>query len=60
MRKLKRFTKIELEPNQKKTVEFEITKSDLKFYGINNDWIVEDGKFSVIINDLKAEFNFKN
>ena len=60
LRKLKRFTKIELEPNQKKTVEFEITKSDLKFYGINNDWIVEDGKFSVIINDLKAEFNFKN
>ena len=60
LRKLKRFTKIELEPNQKKTVEFEITKSDLKFYGINNDWVVEDGKFSVIINDLKAEFNFKN
>ena len=60
LRKLKRFTKIELDPNQKKTVEFEITKSDLKFYGINNDWIVEDGKFSVIINDLKAEFNFKN
>jgi len=60
LRKLKRYTKIELEPNQKETIEFVISKSDLKFYGINNEWIVEDGKFTVMINDLEAEFNFKN
>ena len=60
LRKLKRYTKIELEPNQKKTVEFIISKEDLKFYGINKEWIVEEGKFSVIINDLTSEFNFKN
>ena len=60
LRKLKRYTKIELEPNQKETVEFIISKEDLKFYGINKEWIVEEGKFSVIINDLSSEFNFKN
>ena len=35
-------------------------KDDFKFYGIENKWIVEDGKFSVLIDDLKKEFKYKN
>jgi len=60
LKKLKRFTKIELNPNEKSTIKFVLNNDDLKFYGTNNNWIVEDGKFSVIIDDLKKEFNYVN
>ena len=59
LRKLKRFTKIELEPSEKRTVTFTIGIEDLKFYGKENKWIVEEGKFSLMINSLSKEFNFK-
>jgi beta-glucosidase len=59
LKKLKRFTKIELEPSEKRTIEFTIGIDDLKFYGKENKWIVEEGKFSLIINNLTKEFNFK-
>ena len=52
LKKLKRFTKIELKPSQVRTVNFTISSDDLKFYGIENNWIVEEGKFSVIVNNL--------
>jgi len=44
---LKRFKKVELEPEGNKIVEFEITANDLKFVGINNNWIVEPGYFNL-------------
>ena len=59
LKKLKRFTKIELKPSQVRTVNFTISSDDLKFYGIENNWIVEEGKFSVIVNNLSKDFNFK-
>ena len=59
LRKLKRFTKIELEPSEKRTVAFTIGIEDLKFYGKENKWIVEEGKFSLMINSLSKDFNFK-
>ena len=59
LKKLKRFTKIELKPSEVRTVNFTISSDDLKFYGIDNNWIVEEGKFSVIINELIKDFNFK-
>ena len=59
LKKLKRFTKIELEPSEKRTIEFTIGIDDLKFYGKENKWIVEEGKFSLMINSLSKEFNFK-
>ena len=54
--KLKRFTKIELEPSEKRTVAFTIGIEDLKFYGKENKWIVEEGKFSLMINSLSKDF----
>ena len=60
LKKLKRFAKIELNPNEKSTIKFVLNKDDLKFYGIENNWLVEEGKFSIIIDDLKKEFNYKN
>ena len=59
LKKLKRFSKIELESLEKRTVEFTIGIDDLKFYGKDNKWIVEEGKFSLMINNLSKDFNFK-
>ncbi len=59
LKKLKRFTKIELEPLEERTVSFTINNDDLKFYGKQNKWITEEGKFSVIVNNLSKDFNFK-
>ena len=58
LKKLKRFTKIELKPSELRTVNFTISSDDLKFYGVENNWIVEEGKFSIIVNDLIQDFNF--
>ena len=60
LKKLKRFLKIELEANETRTIEFSIGKDDLQFYGIGNNWITEDGKFSVMISNQSQDFNFKN
>jgi len=60
LKKLKRFSKIELEVNETRTVEFLIGKDDLQFYGIGNNWITEDGKFSIMISNQSQDFNFKN
>jgi len=60
LKKLKRFSKIELSVNETRTVEFSIGKEDLQFYGIKNNWITEDGKFSVMISNQSLDFNFKN
>ena len=60
LKKLKRYTKIELKPSEVRTVNFTISSDDLKFFGVENNWIVEKGKFSVIINELNADFYFKN
>ena len=59
LKKLKRFTKIDLDPLEKRTVEFIIGIDDLKFYGKENKWITEEGKFSITISNLSKEFNFK-
>jgi len=54
-KKLVRFTKIELNPSEIRTVTFEINKEDLKFVGADNKWIVEDGEFEILVggNPLK-------
>ena len=59
LKKLKRFTKIDLDPLEKRTVEFIIGIDNLKFYGKENKWITEEGKFSITISNLSKEFNFK-
>jgi beta-glucosidase len=55
-KQLKGFEKIELNPGEKKTVQFTIDKSHLSFIGIDNKRIVEPGEFTVTIGDLKENF----
>ena len=50
IRELKKFTKILLKANEKKTVEFIITKDDLKYYHPSlHRWYLEDGDYNVLI-----------
>jgi len=60
LKKLKRFEKVELKAGESKTVEFTISAKDLVFFGMENEWIAEDGKFSVMVGGLTADFNLKN
>jgi beta-glucosidase len=46
-RRLRAFEKIELAPNETKTVTFKIKASDLAFIGMDNKWHLEKGLFTV-------------
>ena len=62
---LRGFQRIGLLPGEKKTVKFTISPDDLKLYNKNMDWVVEPGKFEVLIGSsstdirLKKEFTIK-
>lgn len=59
-RRLRKFTKISLEPGKSETVEFELTKEDLAFIGMDaKTFITEEGDFDVIIGDLTKTFKFE-
>ncbi|MCF8261114.1 MAG: glycoside hydrolase family 3 C-terminal domain-containing protein [Melioribacteraceae bacterium] len=59
VKQLKRFEKIELKPGELKTVQFEIDKNDLSFFGRENKRITESGEFIVALGDQKANFFIK-
>jgi len=59
VKRLKRFSKILLEPEEAKTVNFTLYKDDLSFIGRENVRIVEPGEFVVSIADLTAKFELK-
>ncbi|MCL5027783.1 MAG: glycoside hydrolase family 3 C-terminal domain-containing protein [Bacteroidetes bacterium] len=56
VKQLKRFTKVELNPGETRTVEFTLNDYDLSFIGRENKRIVEPGKFKIFIGDLSSEF----
>ncbi len=56
VRQLKRFTKIELNPGESRTVTFKLNDYDLSFIGRQNKRIVEPGKFKIFIGNLSTEF----
>ena len=51
VKELKGFKKIELSPNEERTVSFEITEDMLKFWSANGKFEAEDGSFKVWISD---------
>lgn len=55
-KRLKRYAKIELAPNQTKTVKFTIHSSDLRLSDSNGNWITENGNFMLEINGEKRNF----
>ncbi|MFO7874537.1 MAG: glycoside hydrolase family 3 N-terminal domain-containing protein [Bacteroidales bacterium] len=48
-RKLIGFDKIYLEPNETKVVELPVHYDDLKYVGVDNEWIAERGAFEILI-----------
>jgi len=61
VRELKGFQKVEIKKRETKTVSFNITIEDLKFYDYNLDFVAEPGDFEVFVGtnsdtNLKAQF----
>jgi beta-glucosidase len=64
VRELKGFQKINLQPGESRTVQFEIPVSDLGFTGLDMRYVVEPGDFKVwigpdSISGLEGEFTLK-
>jgi len=59
-KELKNFSKISLNPGEKKTVELEVTINDLKFYDIKiHEWLSEPGIFTIYIGSSSRDIYFK-
>jgi beta-glucosidase len=60
IRQLKRFQRITLEPQESKTVTFNISASELSFYDIaSNDFIVEPGEFEIQIGSSSQDIRLR-
>ncbi len=55
VKELKGFQKIMLQPNQSKNVEFILTAKELGYYDRNYEWIVEPGKFNIMVGSNSVE-----
>jgi beta-glucosidase len=65
VKELKAFQKIELKKGESKTVVFEISITDLKFYNSNLNWVAEPGEYELFIGgnsveNLKTKFELVN
>jgi len=58
-KRLKKFSKIDLEPGESRQVTFLIQEKDLGFIGRDNKPIIEPGDFNVFIGDLQTSFTYK-
>jgi beta-glucosidase len=58
-KRLKRFAKIYLTPDQGRTLTFQLRPDDLSFIGADNKPVVEPGLFEVMIGGLKDRFELK-
>ena len=62
VKELRRFTRVTLKPGEKKTVTFELPVSELAFYNINMEKVVEPGDFGLwVATDSQSgnEVSFK-
>jgi len=59
MRRLRKFTKIDLKAGESKTVSFELSKDDVSFINANSKRVTEDGDFEVYVENLKTGFSYK-
>ncbi|MEZ4802975.1 MAG: beta-glucosidase BglX [Gelidibacter sp.] len=64
VRELKGFELVELNPNETKTLNFELTQSELGFYDNDGNYLIEPGGFTVFVGGdsnarLEAKFELK-
>ena len=60
VKNLKDFTKVFLMAGQEKEVVFEVDKNDLFFYNKNGKELLEEGDFTISIEDKSKSFYFKD
>ncbi len=58
-KRVKRFAKIYLEPNQRKTLTFKLNREDFSFINTDNKPTVEAGDFTVMIGGQSGKFAVK-
>ena len=58
-KRLRRFAKINLDPGQTKTLNFNLRREDLSFIGSSNKAVLEPGEFEVRIGNLTQKFTLK-
>lgn len=56
VKQLKRFTGVQLQPGESKTVEFSLNEKDFTFCGRDGKNIVEPGEFKIAIGNLSTVF----
>ena len=56
-RRLRAFNKIELQPDETKTVTFELEADDLAFVGWDGKWRLEEGDFKLMIADQSVDIH---
>ncbi|MBY0424447.1 MAG: glycoside hydrolase family 3 C-terminal domain-containing protein [Cytophagales bacterium] len=56
VKRLKGFQKIALQPGESKLVSFKVSTKDLGFVNVNNQWVVEPGDFTVMIDKFSKKF----
>jgi beta-glucosidase len=59
-RRLRKYTKIELQAGEKQTVSFTINATDLQFINDNLKSVTEVGTFDLMIENLRAEIHFND
>jgi len=58
-KRVKRFAKVYLEPNQTKTLTFKLNRDDFSFINTDNKPTVEAGDFTVMIGDQTGKFTLR-
>ncbi|MBW6499665.1 MAG: fibronectin type III-like domain-contianing protein, partial [Bacteroidales bacterium] len=59
VKRLRGFEKIDLEPGETKTIQFEIHPTELAFVNADSKWVTEPGEFMVQIGGVTANFVLK-
>lgn len=59
VKRLRKFTKIFLQPGESKTISFELRSEDLSFINASSQRVTEPGEFEVKIANLKASFTYR-
>ncbi len=60
IKRLRRFEKINLKPNETNTVKFTLSSDDLAFVNTDNQWTIEPGEFEIKIGNLKKSINYQS
>lgn len=60
LKKLRRFQRIKLEPGEKQTITFQLSKEDFEFWHPDNkDWTIEEGDFEIQVGNSSDNISEK-